>query len=271
MSDLYTRALACIEAREIEEKILLSRQTAEAWRAGQLVLEEYKAPVSLSQAGLPQRLKLVAPRDLPRRSMASRERHAALIHAIGHIEFNAINLAWDAVYRFRGLPSEYYTDWIAVAEEEVYHFELIRAHLNTLGYDYGDFPGHDGLWRAACETEYDVLARMAIIPRVMEARGLDVTPGIMQRLREQGDPQGVAVLEVILRDEIGHVARGSRWFDALCRQRGVDPWQTFQDLIRRHGLGRIRGPFHVDARLSAGFTEQELQHLEQMQWGEINE
>jgi uncharacterized ferritin-like protein (DUF455 family) len=186
---------------------------------------------------------------------------------LAHIELNAINLAWDAVYRFRGLPRDYYDDWVQIAGEEAYHFTLLRDRLQELGYDYGDFEAHDGLWEMARKTAHDPLIRMALVPRVLEARGLDVTPGMMARLRAAGDVRTADILVVILRDEVGHVAAGSRWFRYLCQARGLDPDATYRQLIRQYMTGRIKGPLHRDARLEAGFTEQELAYLEGLEEG----
>jgi len=207
---------------------------------------------------------LVPPRELPKRGFTTLAGRAALIHAVAHIEFNAINLAWDAVYRFRDMPQAYYDDWVRVADEEAYHFSLLRTRLVELGYDYGDFSAHNGLWEMARDTAHDVLVRMALVPRVLEARGLDVTPGMMARLRAAGDEETVALLEIILRDEIGHVEIGSRWFRWLCEQRGLVAESVFRELIQRYMKGQIKGPFHRDARLQAGFSESELAALEQM-------
>jgi uncharacterized ferritin-like protein (DUF455 family) len=192
---------------------------------------------------------------VPRRKLTTPAGRAALVHAIAHIEFNAINLALDAVYRFRGLPSAFYDDWLQVAAEEAEHFLMLRRRLATLGHAYGDFDAHNGLWEMAVRTAHDPLLRMALVPRVLEARGLDVTPGMMERLRAAGDPETVEILAVILREEIGHVAIGTRWFRHLCDQRGLDPDRTFGELITEYMPGRIRPPFHEAARREAGFTE----------------
>ncbi|MCC7121240.1 MAG: ferritin-like domain-containing protein [Gammaproteobacteria bacterium] len=208
--------------------------------------------------GRPERPLLVPPARVPRRSTGTVEGRAALLHAIAHIEFNAINLALDAVARFAGLPVAYYRDWWRVAVEETQHFALLTAHLATLDRAYGDFPAHDGLWEAARKTADDCLARMALVPRVLEARGLDVTPGMRARLVAAGDAQAAAILEVILREEIGHVAIGNRWFHHLCTVRGRDPGVTFRTLCARYGQSPPRPPFNVEARLAGGFTREEL-------------
>jgi len=194
----------------------------------------------------------------------SPEGRAALIHAICHIEFNAINLALDAVYRFRDMPDQYYSDWLKVAAEEAYHFSLLAEHLQTLGYTYGDFVAHNGLWEMALETDYDVLVRMALVPRVMEARGLDVTPSIIAKLEKTGDQRVVEILQIIQHDEIGHVEIGTRWYRYLCELRGLPAFDTFIDLVNRHMKGHLRGPFELESRKQAGFSPEELAYLIQV-------
>jgi len=211
--------------------------------------------------GRPPRPILVDGRRVPKRGIGSREGHAALLHAIAHIEFNAINLALDCVHRFRSMPAEFHDDWLRVAAEEAHHFGLVRTRLQVLGFDYGDFPAHDGLWMMACRTAHDLLARMALVPRVLEARGLDATPPIMARLKSIGDEESVAVLDVILRDEIGHVAIGDRWFRRLCAERGLEPEATYLALIDGFGAPRPHPPLHREARLAAGFSVAELDTL----------
>ena len=210
--------------------------------------------------GRPARPVLVRPRDVPYRGLGSVAGRAAMIHAVAHIEFNAINLAVDAAWRFRDLPTDYLRDWIAVARDEARHFAMLRSRLNALGFDYGDLPAHNGLWEAAEKTAHDVLARMCCVPRVLEARGLDVTPGMIQRLREVGDVDTAAILGVILEEEVGHVAIGTRWFRWLCAQRGLDPLPTSKRLLAEQGMS-IRPPINEAARLAAGFTAEELRDL----------
>lgn len=217
-----------------------------------VVLPQVAAP------GRPARPALVAPSRVPRRGTGTREGRAALLHAIAHIEFNAINLALDAVARFAGLPEAYYRDWWQVATEEALHFALLSSHLESLGYAYGDFPAHDGLWTAAQRTADDCLARMGLVPRILEARGLDVTPAMRARLAAAGDEAAAGLLDLILRDEIGHVAVGNRWFHYLCAERGLQPVAAFRDLCRRYGQSPPRPPFNVAARLAGGFTAEEL-------------
>lgn len=212
--------------------------------------------------GRPDKPQLVAPRDLPRRRNNQQTGHATLIHAICHIEFNAINLGLDAVARFVDMPEDYYSDWLQVAYEESTHFEMLDQHLRIMGFAYGDFPAHDGMWEMARKTHHDPLTRMALVPRVLEARGLDVTPSMMNKLKGSGDHRAVEILETILREEVGHVRVGTRWFNYLCEQRDLDPYQTFKDLLETYFNGEIRGPFHTDARMAAGFSEAEMALLE---------
>ncbi len=259
---VFNEAEACLLACDPDAKLKLTRETSTAWQEGQLTRGAGGRIDTFEHPGRPSRPELVAPRDLPSRSMATVEGHAAMIHSICHIEFNAINLAWDAVYRFREMPDNYYTDWIRVAREEAYHFSLLRDHLRHLGYDYGDFSAHNGLWEMCLETAHDVLIRMALVPRVLEARGLDVTPGIMRKLQQAGDDNAVDLLRIIQRDEVGHVAVGSRWFQHLCAQRDLEPEATFRELLEQYMKGRIRGPLDRASRLEAGFSEAELDYLE---------
>ena len=212
--------------------------------------------------GRPQRPTLVDPRTVPRRRIGTVAGRAALIHAIAHIEFNAINLALDACCRFPGLPDAFYADWLHVAAEEATHFDLLCHRLAALGHAYGDFEAHDGLWDAARQTAADPLLRMALVPRVLEARGLDVTPVLRDRLHRIGDTDTAVVLDVILRDEVGHVAIGSRWFAWLCNTRGVDPEATFRSLIGAERDPRVRLPLNREARRRGGFSESELAFLE---------
>jgi uncharacterized ferritin-like protein (DUF455 family) len=211
--------------------------------------------------GRPPRPRLVPPKDVPTRSPFTPEGRAALLHSIGHIEFNAINLALDAVWRFAGLPDAFYRDWLQVANEEALHFTLLREHLHGLGADYGDFDAHDGLWLMTQRTAHDVLARMALVPRTLEARGLDATPPLQAKFERAGDLRAVEILGIILRDEVGHVAIGNRWYRWLCGRAGVDPVATYAELVVRYQAPRLRPPFNHEARRAAGFTDEELGSL----------
>jgi uncharacterized ferritin-like protein (DUF455 family) len=211
--------------------------------------------------GRPALPRLVPPKDVPTRSPFTLEGRAALLHAITHIEFNAINLALDAVWRFPGMPVPYYVDWLRVASEEALHFTLMREHLQSLGFDYGRFDSHDGLWLMVQRTAHDITARMALVPRTLEARGLDASPPIQAKLRRCGDLRAVEILGVILRDEVGHVAIGNRWYRWLCARDGVDPVARYAVLAEQYDAPRPRPPFNLEARRAAGFTEPELDLL----------
>jgi uncharacterized ferritin-like protein (DUF455 family) len=208
--------------------------------------------------GRPDKPELVPPRLVGRRSMATPEGRAMLVHALAHIEFNAINLALDAIWRFPGMPADYYADWLRVAKEEACHFSLLDAHLATLGHAYGDFPGHDSLWEMVEKTRGDILARMALVPRTLEARGLDAIPPLRAKLAQAGDLAAAGILDIILRDEVGHVEIGNRWYLVLCAQRGLEPVFTYEELAVRHKAPVLKGPFNVEARRRAGFSEEEL-------------
>ena len=217
--------------------------------------------------GRPTRPRLVAPQTLSQRSPFTPAGRAALLHAIAHIEFNAINLALDAIWRFAGLPADFYLDWLRVADEEATHHALVAEHLGTLGHGYGDFDAHDGLWTMAVKTRDDFLARMALVPRTLEARGLDVTPGIQAKLAKAGDARAVAILDVILRDEVGHVAIGNHWYRWACARDGLDPLATYPQLAARYAAPKLKPPFNQEARRRAGFTADELAWLNGLETG----
>ncbi len=211
--------------------------------------------------GRPERPVLVHPSQLKNRAVGSQEGRAALIHALAHIEANAINLALDVIWRFDGMPERFYLDWLQVAREEALHFQLLSGHLNDLGFDYGDFPAHNGLWEMAKKTQGDLLARLALVPRTLEARGLDASPAIKNKLISVGDRKGADILDIILRDEIGHVAIGNHWYRHLCTARGLDPVSTYAALATAYGAQKLKGPFNLEARRAAGFDEAELAQL----------
>ena len=238
-------------------------QLRDAWLQGALTLDAEASLVAPPEIpGRPERPELVPPLGVKRRAMNTVEGRAVLIHALAHIEFNAINLALDAVWRFSGMPEAYYTDWLQVAQEEAYHFTLLSEHLVTLGYHYGDFPAHNSLWELAEKTQDDVLARMALVPRTMEARGLDATPAVRAKLAQARDLPAAEILDIILRDEIGHVAIGNRWFGYLCTQRKLEPISCYADLALQFNAPKMRGPFNLEARRAAGFTDDELLALQ---------
>ncbi|WP_342113356.1 ferritin-like domain-containing protein [Pseudoduganella sp. OTU4001] len=235
---------------------------AEAWTAGTVALDPATA-LTAPEAdipGRPARPELVAPRLVGRRSMATVEGRAMLTHALAHIEFNAVNLALDAIWRFPQMPDQYYSDWLRVAKEEAYHFSLLAAHLATLGSAYGDYTAHDSLWEMVAKTTGDVMARMALVPRTLEARGLDAIPPLRAKLAQAGDDAAAAILDIILRDEIGHVEIGNRWYGYLCGQRGLDPIAVYDQLVVQY-KATVRGPFNIEARRQAGFSEAEMQAL----------
>lgn len=217
---------------------------------------------TITVPGRPKLPKLVPPQQVPRRKLSTIGGRIALIHAITHIEFNAINLALDAVLRFQNMPEKYYRDWMQVAFEEAQHFTMLHERLKQLNSDYGEFDAHNGLWEMAMKTRESIVARMALVPRVLEARGLDVTPGMMKRLESVGDHETVAILKIIFEQEIGHVAIGSRWFAYACKQENLQPEETFQKLLGKFMSGELRGPFELEARKQAGFSEEELQALQ---------
>lgn len=221
-----------------------------------IVSDEYLIP------GRPNQPVLVNPLAVKKRSMHNIEGRAVAIHALAHIEFNAINLALDAVWRFSNMPKDYYVDWIKVADEEATHFLLLKNYLNTLQYDYGDFPAHDSLWEMVEKTKGDILARMALVPRTMEARGLDAVPAMRARFLQVKDQQMVDILDRILHDEIGHVEIGNRWFNFMCKSRELDPLKAFHELSLQYNAPTLRGPFNVAARKQAGFTDEEIELLQ---------
>lgn len=252
-------ATAVLETADAAAKATASRGMATAWRSG--AIAETGSPGASDRPARPARPELKLPRDMPkRRGAGTRESRIALLHALAHIELNAIDLAWDIVARFASpkLPREFFDDWVGVADDEARHFLLLSERLAALGAAYGDLPAHDGLWRAASETRHDLLARLAIVPLVLEARGLDVTPGMIARFERMNDPacgdaESAAVLKVIYRDEIRHVAAGRRWFEWECARRGVEPVATWHTLVATHFVGALKAPFNDEARAAAGF------------------
>lgn len=217
-----------------------------------------------SVPGRPAKPDLVAPKDVPRRGLGTLAGRAALLHAVAHIEFNAINLALDAVQRFAGMPLDFYRDWASVAIDEARHFQLLQTRLAALDYGYGAFMAHNGLWEMAEKTRDSCLARMALVPRLLEARGLDVTPGMIEKLRQLQDTASVALLEVILSEEVRHVAIGTHWFNHCCRLQNKNPETEFIALLKVHAKGSVRGPYNLEARALSGFTDYEMQEISLM-------
>jgi uncharacterized ferritin-like protein (DUF455 family) len=263
-SDLRAASLYWLAECDAERKATGVCNLAQTWLAGRGELDVHASLDSTRTIpGRPEKPELVSPLSVKRRSMNTQQGRAILIHALAHIEFNAINLALDAVWRFPDMPAEYYLDWLRVAAEEAQHFSLLAGHLQTLGHAYGDFPAHNSLWEMAAKTQHDILARIALVPRTMEARGLDATPPVRAKLAQAGDKEAAAILDIILRDEIGHVAIGNRWYGWLCEQRGLEPVATYARLAKEYAAPAMRGPFNLEARRAAGFSELELAGLAQ--------
>ncbi len=261
---LPTRLATCLQAALPADKVSCVRALWADWQAGRVDPGAALPRAAIDKPGRPEKPLLVDPHKVPRRRVDTLSGRAALVHALAHIEFNAINLALDAAHRFDAMPTRYYADWLQVADEEALHFDMLNAHLVTLGHVYGDLPAHDGLWDMALKTAHDPLVRMALVPRVLEARGLDATPRIVDKLRGAQDQHLVEILAVIERDEIGHVAIGSRWFAWLCAARGVEPDSTFRQLLVEYDAPPLKPPFNLAARRAAGFSEPELAWLKQL-------
>lgn len=254
MTTLCDAALAVLTTAAPMDKVRLTREFAAAWREGRIVEVGSAAPPD--RPARPDRPELKLPRDMPKRGKGGSEQNrVALLHALAHIELNAIDLAWDICARFtrQGMPKGFYDDWVQVADDEAKHFDILEKRLNDLGSGYGALPAHDGLWQAAQTTAHDLATRLALVPMVLEARGLDVTPDTIRRLRDVGDTESAAILQLIHDEEITHVAAGRRWFGWLCAQRGADPVEAWQDLVRRHFKGQLKRPFNVDSRRLADF------------------
>jgi uncharacterized ferritin-like protein (DUF455 family) len=260
-ASLTSEAVAILATADPAAKASASRRLAEIWDAGGLDVG-YSLPPP--RPARPERPLLRPPKEMPkRRAFGSAAGRVALLHALAHIELNAIDLAWDIVARFRRepLPRTFFDDWVGVAAEEAVHFELLVLRLADFGARYGDLPAHDGLWESAAATADDLLARLAVVPLVLEARGLDVTPEMAATLERVGDPESAAVLRRIYRDEIDHVAAGVRWFDELCRARGLIPDETFRQVVPRYFKGELKPPFNHEARAAAGFPARYFEPL----------
>ena len=252
ITDLAGGAVGVLSAADPRRKVALTRAIAARWRQGEMTAGVAVPPARPTR---PTRPLLEPPRAMKRRrNLGAPAGRIALLHALAHIELNAIDLAWDIIARFSGddLPRAFFDDWVGVAAEEAGHFALLDARLRAFGGAYGDLPAHDGLWEAAAATAHELIARLAVVPLVLEARGLDVTPAMIRRLEHVGDDESAAILERIYADEIGHVAVGARWFAHLCREDGLDPAGTFHDRVRRYFVGALKPPFNHAARREAG-------------------
>lgn len=264
LKELRTATLALLCENDAVQKASDVRAFATRWRSvpvnldvEQVLLDDTGVP------GRPDKPNLVQPRLVKRRAMNTVEGRAALIHALAHIEFNAINLALDAIWRFPNLPEKFYIDWLKVADEEAYHFTMLNNHLQTLGFHYGDFDAHNSLWEMAEKTKGEVIARIALVPRTLEARGLDASPPIRRKLAQAGDHAAAEILDIILRDEIGHVAIGNDWFNWLCARDQLPPVETFHAICQTYQAPKLKPPFNIEARKAAGFTDVELAYLMQ--------
>jgi uncharacterized ferritin-like protein (DUF455 family) len=263
LSDLYQDVEDALLEQDPQCKVKAVAALFQSWRDGSLSRDSEIAIESIEVPGRPELPRLVNPRKLSRRTPSTEVGRIGLLHAIAHIEFNAINIALDAVYRFRQMPDQFVFDWLLVASEEARHFSLLNQYLIDSGSFYGAVDAHNGLWEMVCKTREDVLHRMAMLPRVMEARGLDVTPAIIKRLSNIGDHKAVEILQLIYGEEVGHVRIGNYWFQYLCKRRQLDAIDTFRDLVEHYLKGNLRGPFNWPARLEAGFEAAELEALEQ--------
>ncbi len=261
---LPARLAECLRVADPAAKVACVHALQADFLAGRVDVAADSSRAPLDAPGRPARPELVPPKQMPRRRADTPAGRAALVHALAHIEFNAINLALDAAHRFASLPADYYADWLHVADEEAQHFELLNAHLATLGHAYGDFKAHTGLWDMALKTAHDPLVRMALVPRVLEARGLDATPLIVAKLKAANDTRMIEILGIVERDEIGHVAIGSRWFAWLCAERGIDPEATFRQLLVDYDAPALKPPLNFAARRQAGFSAPELAWLERL-------
>ena len=263
MPELYRQLEAALLSADVDKKCDLTMQLHHAWQQDLLDYQPGSRILPIDDPGRPVRPQLVDPRDLERRSIATETGRNCLLHSFAHIEFSAINIALDAAYRFREMPMRFVGDWLRVASDEARHFQLLAQELKRRGSFYGQFTAHRGLWDMVCKTRDNVLHRMALVPRVMEARGLDVTPSMIKKFDHAGDQHAVDILEIIYQDEVEHVRIGNYWYQVLCEKQQLDASQTFYELIRCYMGGKLRGPFNWPARIEAGFEADELRALEQ--------
>lgn len=249
-------ATLAILSADLDEKTELAQETARRWQERRLSLRSPLDPELPERPGRPAKPELVPPKATEKRSLHTLPGRIAMLHALAHIELNAVDLALDIVARFASepVPHSFFDGWMRVAFEEAKHFRMVRDRLRTLGADYGDMPAHDGLWQAAHSTRNDLTARLAVVPLILEARGLDVTPSLQEKMRETGDIDSADVLKVIYDDEKGHVAIGAKWFRFLCAREKKDPAATFKALVRANFRGALKAPFNDIARAEAGLT-----------------
>ena len=263
MTELRQSALEILALADAQTKVSRVFQLFEEYQEQCISLNttEVLNERDLQLPGRPQRPELIPPLQVPKRRMDTVEGRASLLHSLAHIEYNAINLALDAIWRFADMPKQYYEDWLKVAKEEAYHFSLVNQYIQSLGFTYGDFPAHNSLWEMVERTKDAVIARMALVPRTMEARGLDAVPMIRDRFKQIKELGAVEILEIILRDEIGHVGIGNHWFNFLCSKEKLSPISAYRDLAKKYCAPKLRGPFNLEARKQAGFSDEELSLL----------
>lgn len=250
---MAVEVLCCADGRA---KAALGRQHAQTWFAARssgamIPIGSARPP---DQPARPDRPEVLSPRDMPRRRPGSPQGRVALLHALAHIELNAVDLHWDIIARFTDhpMPTGFYDDWVKAADEEANHFNLVSDCLEAADSHYGALPAHAGMWRAAQDTATDLKGRLAVVPMVLEARGLDVSPAMIEVFRKAGDTQALAALEVIYAEEVAHVAYGSKWFNWLCGRDGEDPKEVFHTLVRKYFHGSLKPPFNVEKRAEAG-------------------
>lgn len=261
MENIFHLAFQCLIESDIDKKLSMSIDAVKKIKSGSVEYTVSNLEVENVMPGRPDKPELIKPQDVARRNMHTEEGRAAMVHSFAHIEFNAINLAWDLICRFQDMPKEFYLDWAQVAGEETKHFKLLRDYLNRKGYDYGSFPAHDGLWTIAEQTKHDVLLRLAVVPRIMEARGLDVTPDLIERFRQAKDDEMVAILELILEEEIGHVMFGTKWYRFICHRMEKDPEENFRKIMNDFLPSSKTKKINKNARLQAGFSQTEIDYL----------
>ncbi|MBU3563660.1 ferritin-like domain-containing protein [Polynucleobacter sp. Tro8-14-1] len=263
MLELREASLAILARADAQNKVSQLLSLFDGYHKQQITLDVARKidAQGLSLPGRPLKPELVLPKLVPKRRMDTSEGRAGLLHSLAHIEFNAMNLALDAIWRFPDMPKEYYEDWLKVAKEEAYHFSLVNEYLHALGFSYGDFPAHNSLWEMVERTTDSVIARMALVPRTMEARGLDAVPAIRDRFKQIKEVRAVEILEIILNDEIGHVLIGNRWFNFLCVKDNLSPITAYRELAAKYRAPVLKPPFNMEARKQAGFTSEELSLL----------
>lgn len=251
-NNLSEAACAVLKTEKATEKATVARQVAALWRAESLAFEFTESPPD--RPARPNQPELLAPNEMPRRRKGGNESNRrALLHAVAHIELNAIDLAFDIIARFgMKMPRGFTDDWIGVGDDEARHFMLLNSRLKAHQSYYGELPAHDGLWQSAMDTATNLPARLAVVPMVLEARGLDVSPAMIDQFKNTGDPTSADVLQTIYNDEIGHVAVGSRWFKFLASKLNRDAQNWFQELVAKYFHGQLKPPFNTTARMKAG-------------------